>query len=324
MTERILAIKLGALGDIFLADGALQDLRRHHADAELHVLTRRAFVPLLTRCPWVDRVLVDDNAPRWNMSAMLRWRRQFAAGGYRFVYDLQNSRRTRFYRRWLTRGDSAQWSTHGQRTDNDRPLSVPERLARQLESAGVGIANTRTPRPFWMAENIDGLFRRIHIPRLLVGADSRHPSLVLLLPGSSARNKHKRWSHYAALSDHLSARGLAVIIALGPEEAELDERYSGYLLRGDGKALDLHHFAGIMRAAACVVGNDSGPLLLAACLDSPCVGLFDASNPSLHATGIETRNAIRLIASPLTALSVDEVIDAVMRKINENLQPALV
>jgi ADP-heptose:LPS heptosyltransferase len=318
MTERILAIKLGALGDIVLADGALQDLRRHHAGAELHVLTRRAFVPLLTRCPWLDRVLVDDNAPRWDMSAMLRWRSQFVAGGYRFVYDLQNSRRTRFYRRWLTYGDTAQWSTYRQRTDSDRALSVPERHARQLASAGIDILDTRTPRPLWIAGDVTELLQRMDIAESLRGAHARRPALVVLLPGSSARNMHKRWPHYAALSKRLSALGLVVVTVPGPEETELDGGYSGYVLRDGGKPLDLHQLAGIVRAADCVVGNDSGPLHLAACLEAPCVGLFDASNPSLHATGIETRNAIRLIASPLTALPMDDVIEAVMRKIDGN------
>jgi ADP-heptose:LPS heptosyltransferase len=323
MSERILVIKLGALGDIVLADGALQDIRQHHADAELHVLTRRMYAPLFARCPWLDQVLIDENAPRWNISAMLRWRRQFIAGDYRHVYDLQNSRRTRFYRRWLTRGDTAQWSTYRQTTDADRLLNVPERHARQIESAGIGIVNTRMPRPLWMVEDIAGLLRRMGIADVLDAAPSRRSALVVLLPGSSARHMHKRWPHYVALSKRLSALGLTVVTVPGSEETELDDRYSGHVLRDGGKPLDLHQLAGLARAATCVVGNDSGPLHLAACLDAPCVGLFDSNNPSLDATGIETRNAIRLIASPLTALSVEAVADAVMRKIEGHLQPAL-
>ncbi|HRQ64615.1 MAG TPA: hypothetical protein PKZ76_07120, partial [Xanthomonadaceae bacterium] len=100
----ILVIKLGALGDILLAEGALRDIRAAHRDAHIAVLTRRAFLPLLSRCPWVDAVVADDNAPRWRLDRMWALRRRLRAGGFERIYDLQNSRRSRFYRRRLLSG----------------------------------------------------------------------------------------------------------------------------------------------------------------------------------------------------------------------------
>lgn len=49
--ERILIVKLGALGDILLAEGAIRDVRAHHPEACISLLTRRPFAPLLARCP---------------------------------------------------------------------------------------------------------------------------------------------------------------------------------------------------------------------------------------------------------------------------------
>ena len=45
----ILVVKLGALGDLLLADGALRDLRAHHPGDRIVLLTRRAFAPLMAR-----------------------------------------------------------------------------------------------------------------------------------------------------------------------------------------------------------------------------------------------------------------------------------
>ncbi len=41
--ERILVIKHGALGDFLLATGAFQAIRRHHANAEITLLTTRPY-----------------------------------------------------------------------------------------------------------------------------------------------------------------------------------------------------------------------------------------------------------------------------------------
>lgn len=313
MTERVLAIKLGALGDILLADGALHDLRLHHPDAELHVLTRRGFAPLLRRCPWIDHVAVDENAPRWRLPALIRWRRWFRAGDYRRVYDLQNSDRTLFYRRWLAADfPRGHWSASGRPDAAARRLSVPERHARQLEAAGVPTMHSRRPTPLWMADDASALLHALD----LRDDASR---FVLLLPGSSARHAHKRWPGFMSLSHALVAQGLRVITVPGPEEADLGPGYAGDVLRDAGRALDLHQLAGLARHAACVVGNDSGPLHLTACLDAPCVALFDAGNPSLDATGIETRHATRLIGTPLRALTVEAVVAAVLQRMETPL-----
>ncbi len=305
--KRVLVIKLGAFGDIVLADGALCDLREHHADAELHVLTRRAFAPLLARCPWVDAVHIDDNAARWRLPAMLRWRRAFLSADYACVYDLQNSRRTQFYRKWLS-GRGArhpQWS-HAERDVAQHSAtrvmqrSVPEQLAHQLEAAGIIATHSRRPQPLWVADDID---------MLLHNAGVVSP-FVVLLPGSSARHPEKRWPHFAALSHVLVTQGTTVVTIPGPEENNLGPEFAGHLLHDGARCLDLHQLAGVTRAAQCVIGNDSGPLHLAACLDAPCVALFDRNNPTLDRTGIEHRNALRLIGTPLSAVTVSDVVEA--------------
>ena len=94
--DNILVIKLGALGDIVFADGALQDIRAQHPGANITLLTRGGFAPLMRRCPWVDTVIADENAPRWRLDRMLELRHRLAKGSFKQVYDLQNSRRTRF------------------------------------------------------------------------------------------------------------------------------------------------------------------------------------------------------------------------------------
>ena len=300
-TERVLVLKLGAFGDLVLADGALQDLRAHHPQAHITLLTRAPYAALMRDCPWVDAVVVDDNRPRWRLGAMLAWRRRFLDGRYARVYDLQNSRRTAFYRRWLA-GDSApRWSTMARNAPRDDG-GVPALHARQLMAAGVAALHAARPTPTWIATDASTLLQH-------AGIDATEP-FVLLLPGASARNTHKCWPRFADLSQALVADGVRVITVPGPDEADLGPGYAGCVLRDGDRAVDLRRLAGIARAAACVVGNDSGPLHLATCMGTPSVRLLDDDNPSFHASG-ERAGLQRLSASPLSSLPLADVAAAV-------------
>lgn len=300
-------IKLGALGDLILADGAMQDIRLHHPGAHITVLTRRAYASLLRRCPWVDAVIGDDNAPRWRLDRMLGLRRQLCEYQYVRVYDLQNSRRTRFYQRWLSEPANT-WSTSVR--DAGSVLTVPERHAMQLEAAGIEATHSARPSPKWIADDVAALLDHAGIVR----------PYVVLLPGSSARHTHKRWPHYAECSRLLQQNGVQVVTIPGVDEPELGQahagpHYAGVVLRPQGRVLDLHELAGVVLAAACVVGNDSGPTHLASCLGTRCVALIGARSPSLISTGIAQREGTMLVGDPVASITAAAVVTAVMEQL---------
>lgn len=301
--DNVLVIKLGALGDIVFADGALQDIRAWHPGAHITLLTRRGSAALMQRCPWVDAVIADDNAPRWRLDRMLELRGRLAAGSFKHVYDLQNSRRTRFYRRWMS-PPGATWSQEP--PDTPKARAVATRHAAQLAAAGVTAAHAERPSPGWIADDVGPLLCEVDI----------HAPFVVLLPGSSARNPHKRWPDYARCSQLLSAHGLNVITIPGIDEPDLGEGFAGTVLRTQGRVLNLHELAGVLEAASVVIGNDSGPTHLAACLGTRCVVLFDSGSPARLTTGVETRDAICLTASPLASLPAEAVVEAALRQLS--------
>jgi ADP-heptose:LPS heptosyltransferase len=290
---RILVVKLGAFGDIVLADGALRDIREHHRDAHITLLTRKGFAPLLQRCPWVDTVVVDDNAPRWRIDRMLALRQRLHSGSFDAAYDLQNSRRSWFYRRWLSAG-SPTWSI--ERQPRAIGCSVPARHATQLRAAGITPHWCEQPAPDWIATGVE------------------HP-FVVLLPGSSARHPHKRWPHYAGLASRLTGDGLLVASIPGIEEPGIAAGFDGIVLKRDGQVLTLPELAGVLQRAACVIGNDSGPTHLAACLGTPTVALFETASPARISTAIESRGAACLDASVVADITIERVLEAVQRQL---------
>lgn len=298
MQDKVLVIKLGAFGDLILCDGAMRDIRDHHANAHITVLTEGRYREFFERSPRVDSVLVDPRASRFRIDLLLRLRAALRAGGFTRVYDLQNNRRSALYFRWL----DAEWSGTVSGCSHPVPLAdvkkvpVLDRLEAQLRAAGVLPVHTASPDLAWMCEEPGALMHRLGL----------EPGFVLLIPGSSARHPQKRWPHYAALARYLADTGRQVAVVLGPDELGFAATIPGTPLLDQGRPLDLYRLAGIMRQAGLVIGNDTGPTHIAAHLGVPGVALFGPYHPPeltcldrfLHVIEVED----------LKALSVSEVL----------------
>jgi len=99
--SNILIIKHGSLGDIVQISGVLKDIRENHTDKKIFILTTLPYVELLSYCPYLDGVLIDKRLPRWNIFYLLRLKKMISKFNFSYVYDLQNSSRTSFYRKYL-------------------------------------------------------------------------------------------------------------------------------------------------------------------------------------------------------------------------------
>ena len=73
--SNILIIKHGSLGDIVQISGVLRDIREAHKDQTIFILTTIQYVELLSRCPFVDGVLIDKRLPRWNILYLFKLRK---------------------------------------------------------------------------------------------------------------------------------------------------------------------------------------------------------------------------------------------------------
>ena len=99
--SNILIIKHGSLGDIVQISGVLRDIRENHSDKKIFILTTLPYVELLSRCPYIDGVLVDKRLPRWNIFYLIKLKKMLNKFNFSQVFDLQNSSRTSFYRKYL-------------------------------------------------------------------------------------------------------------------------------------------------------------------------------------------------------------------------------
>ena len=99
--SNILVIKHGSLGDISQISGVLKDIKETYNDKKIFILTTLPYVELLSKCPYINGVLIDKRLPRWNILYLIKLKKMLSKFDFSYVYDLQNSPRTSFYRRFL-------------------------------------------------------------------------------------------------------------------------------------------------------------------------------------------------------------------------------
>ncbi len=298
MTERILVIKLAALGDFVQAFGPFAAIRRHHPNAEITLLTTKLFATLAAESPWFDRVWSDGRPSWWNLGAVLHLARRLREAGFDRVYDLQTSGRSSRYRTFV--GTRAEWSgiargaSHPDADPHRDRLHTVDRQHGQLLAAGI----TEFPTP-----DLDWLYAD-------VSAFGLPPRFALLLPGASAERPGKRWpaGRFGALAARLDMPSVVCGIASEAPLAEEIRRSAPQAIDLTGRT-DLRQLAAVARRASRAIGNDSGPTHLAAVMGCPTVALFGSeSDPALCAPRGQAVTILR--RQPISGLSVDEVLQA--------------
>ena len=301
--ERILVIKLGALGDFILALGPMMAIRAHHLAAGMTLLTTAPFAEMARACGWFDEVWVDDRPRPHQLAKWLGLSRRLRQSAFSRVYDLQTSGRTNLYFRLFAPDRRPEWSgtARGCSHPHDNPdrgrMHTIERQAEQLAVCGI----TFVPAP-------DVSWLRADISRFATGR-----RFALLVPGGAAHRPEKRWpaEHYAQLAWRFQGAGLRPMLIGGAAEQPLNAG----IARSCPKAIDLAgqtslaELAELARRAEAAVGNDTGVMHLAAAAACPSVVLFSAASDPARSAPRGTAVTV-LKSARLADLGVDEVASA--------------
>ena len=297
--RRILVIKLGALGDFVLATGAFSAIRDAHPNDEIVLLTTAPYTPMGETCGLFDEIWIDERPSRFDFFGIKRLRRKLRGGRFTRVYDLQTSGRSAWYFRLMRGIGGPQWSgiapgaSHPHVNRNRSAMHTIERQAEQLKVAGI--PQTPSPNLSWLTSDIS----QFELPA----------QYALLVPGGAMHRPDKRWppDHYREIAALISNQGLLPLVIGGRNEFDLAEK-----IAADGSARSIvgqttfADIAELSRHAAVAVGNDTGPMHIAAICGCPCLVLFsNASNPDITAPrGVDVTILKR---EKLTDLGVSEV-----------------
>ncbi|HAU28519.1 MAG TPA: ADP-heptose--LPS heptosyltransferase [Rhodospirillaceae bacterium] len=299
----VLVIKLGALGDVILALPAMAAIRAHHPGARITILTTPAFAPLLRKSGYADEVLETTRARFFQIRKWWQLARRLRQGKFARVYDLQMNDRTCLFFHVVWPFCKPEWVGIARGCSHPLPMADFHRLhafdrhVAQLALAGID----KVPQPdmAWL----DGDIKAFGVV----------PPFALLVPGAAPGRPGKRWpaSQFGSLAVALAARGIQpVVLGTRHEAASAAEILSACpqaesLVDRTGIA----DIAALARGAVAAIGNDTGPMHVAAMAGAPSLVLFSGeSDPAESAPRGRKVKVLRRV--PLSDLAATEVIGA--------------
>ena len=235
---------------------------------------------------------------------------------YKFskVYDLQNSKRTSFYKSILyPKANFNIWSSSettlpsSSTKDEFDKKSVLERFEHQLMISGLKINHTTSPNFSWSCSDISK-----------IKSEYKLEKYIILFPFASSHLTIKRWPYYNDLISLIKEQykeNYKIIVAPGPNEIGDAKKINALCVLDNGKALDVSQLSSLIKDSSFVVANDTGPAHMAAHLGAKGVSLF-GSHASAILQSIERENFKAIQVSDLNKLSAEKVFEKLLKELS--------
>jgi len=292
--SNILIIKLGSLGDVVQISGALRDIREHHKNEKITILTTSKYLNLFKNCPYVNDCLEDERLPRYDIFYLLRLKKIINSLNFDKVYDLQNSNRTNFYRKFLF--NIKDWSSSKDIPENKYNNSVLQRFDEQLRKSNIQTRYTLKPDFSWSAEQANNYN---------LDTDKKY---ILLFPFCSRDLIHKRWPYFSELINLIKQNHpqYELVVAPGPGEIEEAKSFNIKIALNNNLPLNFFELASLIKKSHLVIANDTGPAHMAAHLGARGFTLF-GPHTTPEKVSIEREKFIALQTMDLKSLFADRV-----------------
>jgi heptosyltransferase-2 len=292
--QRLLIVKLDAMGDVLRTTALLPALAEAHPRAGITWITRRESRALLERNPYITEILNygEDALSQLQVRIFDRVINLDAGKSSAALASMANSKHKDGFildargcvqptnaaaRRWLEMGVFDDLKRQGTRTYQDLMLEI------------IGLSGAPHRYVFELSEEERARGRQC-LERL--GVDLSRP-IIGLNTGAGRRWQLKQWREegYLELLDRLAKRHNAQFVLLGgPEERERHQRLisrSRVPLIDSGCDNPVRHFAAIIAACPLVVAGDTLAMHLALALGRRMVVLFGpTSAPEIEMYGL--------------------------------------
>jgi lipopolysaccharide heptosyltransferase II len=272
LVSRILAVRTDRIGDMALTSAAFADLKAHFTHARITVLAPAAPLALLEHHPAVDRLvpLAGHRLPE-ELSGRFDLAIDFTPDERLLGARLVGASRAPWRLGFARAGREIHFTLHG-------PDALPARhlvdMHRELLAAAGVVAPASEPALVVAAPERAAALARL----AALGAAAPR---VLVHPG--AHEQTQRWApeRFAETIARLTERaGAACLVASGPGEEGLASHIAG--LTPDALSLGtltVRELMAVTSACELFIGNNSGPLHVAAALGIPTVSVMGPTDP---------------------------------------------
>tara|TARA_Y100000768_G_scaffold112039_1_gene82528 strand:- start:67 stop:999 length:933 start_codon:yes stop_codon:yes gene_type:complete len=309
--SNILIIKHGSLGDLIQANGAIKDIKEHYNNRKVFLLTSEPYAIFMSECPYIDGVIIDKRLPRWNLVFLYNLKKLLTKYNFSKVYDLQNSKRTNFYRKFILK--SSQWITSfetlesGQSKKDFDNYPVLDRMELQLKKDSVSTKYIKDIDLNWAKEDLSPLIKKL-----------TNRDFILIFPFCSKKHLNKKWPYFKDLVSLIRREyknNYSVLVAPGPNEIEEARKLKANVVLENGKSINIKQLISLINSAKFIISNDTGPAHIASHLKKSGLVLF-GSHTSPHKVSIENINFKALTVNELRELDVKTVMNEIKNKLN--------
>ena len=309
--SNILIIKHGSLGDLIQANGAIQDIKNSFKNSKILLLTSRAYLEFMSECPYVDGVLLDQRLPRWNLLYLLSLKKLLHKYKFSHVFDLQNSKRTKFYKNFILKDPV--WSTSetsletGEKLSDFNQDSVLNRIEKQLKKNNIKIKNTKDINLTWCIKDISRNLKQY-----------TNGDYILIFPFCSKKHTQKKWPYFSELIVKIKEvykNKYPILIAPGPEELEEARELNAKIVLDNRKSVKINFLISLINSAKYIISNDTGPAHICSHLNKKGLALF-GSHTTAKKVNIGNINFKTITVDLLSELKVEEVLENMKKDLN--------
>ena len=309
--SNILIIKHGSLGDLIQANGAIKDIKEYYEHRKVLLLTSQPYSIFMSECPYIDGVITDKRLPRWNLFFLYNLKKLLSKYNFTRVYDLQNSRRTKFYKNFILK--NAEWSSSStvleseQKKKNFDNYPVLDRMELQLKKSNIPTKYVKNIDLSWANEDLSSVVKQ-HTNR----------DYILVFPFCSKKHQQKKWPFFKNLISKFRQaykNKYSVLVAPGPDEIDEAKELNAKIVMDNGEPISIKMLISLIDSAKFIIANDTGPAHIASHLNKNGLVLF-GSHTSARKVSIENSNFKALSVKNLNDLNVDTVMHEMSKKLN--------
>ena len=309
--SNILIIKHGSLGDLIQANGAIKDIKKFYQNRKVFLLTSQQYAIFMSECPYIDGVIIDKRLPRWNLFYLNNLKKKLAKYNFTKVFDLQNSSRTKFYKRFIIK--ESEWSSSetslepGQNKRDFDKDPVLNRMEIQLKKSGIETEFIKNIDLSWATSDISRLTKQY--------ANNEY---VLLFPFCSKKLPQKKWPFFRELISKLKQdykNKYPILLAPGPNEIDEANQLNGKVVLDNKEPVNIKTLISLINNAKFIIANDTGPAHIASHLDKKGLVLF-GSHTTAKKVSIENYNFKAISVDNLKNLDVETVLNAVKTRLD--------
>lgn len=275
---RILVTRTDRLGDVILATPVLRKLKELNPAASISFLVQPQWMPVLQYGPEIEVIPYDPQGHEGTLIENLRSHRFDVAyvlkddprvsrvvkaagipvriGTYSSLRSFFNFNEGKWQRRSQCRMHEAEYNLD--LITALTPAATPEELPRA-----------------WVETAADA---RVRAGEFLARHRLKDQGFLVIHPGSSGSSRYVKPSKLHYLAQRLGQKGNRVLVSGGPLEADLLAEFKAavpeVVILGSGAGLELDGLAEVYRSARIVIAHGTGPLHLAAAVETPVLAIF--------------------------------------------------